>query len=1001
MKASQKGPVHRVIRSEPPTYASIQEDSGESDASVGDIEEPAHFTVSRHDSEPTSTKQNREDALSRTKSAVSLPVSTASNISDMSLYDRTLHMLANDVMYQKEVALGKRIGFYRLGKELGSGNFSKVKLGVHVLTKEKVAVKIMEKGKMDQKAQRLLAREIQSMEQMNHPNIIRLFECVDTLTRVHLILEYAGGGELYVFVHERGKLSETEAKPLYAQIVSAVSHMHSRNLVHRDIKAENVMFAAPGVVKLVDFGFSCLLPSALEPLSTFCGSPPYAAPELFRDKSYAGTAVDVWALAVLLYFMLVGVTPFRGETVQDLKSTIMAGIYTIPDYISQSAQNLIRSMLNMEASNRPGIDEIKKNFWLQDCRFEKSYMEITLVNEKNDAEKKKMMDKVWRIMNSYGIDENMFEEDIGPRNAITGTFRIIQYQLQSEEKNKQKTTSTTAAVEEFNPPQANRKFTKNTFLKLILVFAFISIVRSKNLNCDFHSKCCWAGDSGWQIQNGETININEFRRTFLVGRSKPPPEGNYIRRVSTRDQGVFSSCPFCSSVGVISVDYRNWQSPTSRLSLCWSQANETTNLNDCHPAFASKQSQTISQDFKVPNGTDIMLHFISENTDERIESVIMIDRIRVNYDQCHKRSSSVHHKQKLIPVEPAKPILVENQRTNSKAGKKVSLEQLAQLDDRVKEKLLSRPKGVPSTKQTIPSLPPLSPPPVKSSLSQELSKKPEVATKQPKDFNPLNDLLGEDLANFLDPNYVTDDANEDEEQVDDAGEQDFVDEEKPTPVLPIKQETVNVGNSHLPPVKQAVTTQPSPIAKSTLIIPRKPLVVKPAPILAEFHRPLPMGIPQSCETRGGCLFENGFCSWTAPVEVPQASRFHLKSVGLSKFIQATVPSGEVSVLETDTLFSDTHTVIFDVLEWKLGTRLIGCCFVNDSLECPYTTPSEAGAVLWHVGKFECPVRTQKIVFICENYGTSEGICGLDNIRLHHSSDLFFIEPCQKNILPQL
>uniref|UniRef100_A0A1I7WXF8 Protein kinase domain-containing protein n=1 Tax=Heterorhabditis bacteriophora TaxID=37862 RepID=A0A1I7WXF8_HETBA len=119
------------------------------------------------------------------------------------------------------------------------------------------------------------------------------FQCVETLTRTHLVLEYAGGGELYIYVHEKGKLTESEAKPLFAQIVCAVSHMvkiitlffcyrHSRGIIHRDIKAENVMFSAPGVVKLVDFGFSCMVPSTSEQLSTFCGSPPYAAPELFR-----------------------------------------------------------------------------------------------------------------------------------------------------------------------------------------------------------------------------------------------------------------------------------------------------------------------------------------------------------------------------------------------------------------------------------------------------------------------------------------------------------------------------------------------------------------------------------------------------------------------------------------------------------------------------------------------------------------------------------------------
>ncbi|PAV90507.1 hypothetical protein WR25_27157 isoform B [Diploscapter pachys] len=268
----------RQIKSEPPTYASIQP---------------------------------REDGFSRTFSAQSLPVKKVTNFEDicnMTPYDRALHMLACDSEYQKEVNLGKRIGFYKLGKELGAGNFSK---------------------------------------------------CVETLSKVHLVLEYASGGELYNYVHERGKLTEAEAQPLFAQIVSAVSHMHARSIVHRDIKSENIMFSAPGVVKLVDFGFSCLIASSSQQLETFCGSPPYAAPELFRDSSYSGALVDVWALGVLLYFMLVGVTPFRGETVAELKAIIMQGEYVLPDYLSTFATHLITSILEINITKRLRVEEIK------------------------------------------------------------------------------------------------------------------------------------------------------------------------------------------------------------------------------------------------------------------------------------------------------------------------------------------------------------------------------------------------------------------------------------------------------------------------------------------------------------------------------------------------------------------------------------------------------------------------------------------------------------------
>ncbi|CAJ0931767.1 unnamed protein product, partial [Mesorhabditis belari] len=423
----------REVKSEPATF---DNDSEASDSSV-ECELPARFQPSHHPHPiPSTQRVVAEDALSRTISAQSLPVGTSRSISDgaqLSLYERTIHMLAEDPMYQKEVALGKRIGFYRLGKELGAGNFSKVKMGIHVLTKEKVAVKVMEKTKMDQKQQRLLAREILTMEKMNHPHIVRLFECVETLTRMHLVMEYAGGGELYAYVHDKGKLTEQDAKPLFAQIVSAVHHMHSREVVHRDIKAENVMFSAPGHVKLVDFGFSCHIAGSTE-LATFCGSPPYAAPELYRDKSYNGTMVDIWALGVLLYFMLVGITPFKGETVAELKEVIIAGTYSMPEYLSTFAQHMISKMLEMDPGKRMDIHDVKKAYWLRDIKFPRSYLSFPTLPSKEELDCNETQQRVWEIMNRFGITEEMLADTTGPRNSIVGTYRIVLYQVQAEKK---------------------------------------------------------------------------------------------------------------------------------------------------------------------------------------------------------------------------------------------------------------------------------------------------------------------------------------------------------------------------------------------------------------------------------------------------------------------------------------------------------------------------------------------------------------------------------------
>ena len=172
-------------------------------------------------------------------------------------FERLTYDLAHDERYLKEITLGKRIGFYRIRGELGSGNFCQVKMGIHSLTRgknclviekfnslhgrihachygnlhrylvlaDKVAIKILDKTKLDQKTQRLLSREISSMEKLHHPNIIRLYEVIETLSKLHIVMEYAQGGELFARISNEGKLHERTARRIYAQVASAVEHM--------------------------------------------------------------------------------------------------------------------------------------------------------------------------------------------------------------------------------------------------------------------------------------------------------------------------------------------------------------------------------------------------------------------------------------------------------------------------------------------------------------------------------------------------------------------------------------------------------------------------------------------------------------------------------------------------------------------------------------------------------------------------------------------------------
>ncbi|XP_046400165.1 serine/threonine-protein kinase NIM1 isoform X3 [Ischnura elegans] len=139
--------------------------------------------------------------------------------------ERLQWSLQHDEKWRSEVNLGRRIGLYRIKGELGAGNFSQVKMGIHQLTGERVAIKIVDKSKLEPKTQRMLNREIATMDSLRHPHIIRLYEVIETLGRIHLVMEYASGGELFAHITAEGQLPEPEAKKVFAQVVGAVQHM--------------------------------------------------------------------------------------------------------------------------------------------------------------------------------------------------------------------------------------------------------------------------------------------------------------------------------------------------------------------------------------------------------------------------------------------------------------------------------------------------------------------------------------------------------------------------------------------------------------------------------------------------------------------------------------------------------------------------------------------------------------------------------------------------------
>ncbi|XP_070778558.1 serine/threonine-protein kinase MARK1 [Enoplosus armatus] len=255
------------------------------------------------------------------------------------------------------------VGNYRLLKTIGKGNFAKVKLARHALTGREVAIKIIDKTQLNPTSLQKLFREVSVMKILNHPNIVKLFEVIETEKTLYLVMEYASGGEVFDYLVAHGRMKEKEARAKFRQIVSAVEYCHQKRIVHRDLKAENLLLDADMNIKIADFGFSNEFTLGSK-LDTFCGSPPYAAPELFQGKKYEGPEVDVWSLGVILYTLVSGSLPFDGQNLKELRERVLRGKYRIPFYMSTDCENLLKKLLVLNPGKRGSLQQIMKDRWM-------------------------------------------------------------------------------------------------------------------------------------------------------------------------------------------------------------------------------------------------------------------------------------------------------------------------------------------------------------------------------------------------------------------------------------------------------------------------------------------------------------------------------------------------------------------------------------------------------------------------------------------------------------
>ncbi|KAM3830283.1 MAP/microtubule affinity-regulating kinase 4 isoform 1-T1 [Vipera latastei] len=349
------------------------------------------------------------------------------------------------------------IGNYRLLKTIGKGNFAKVKLARHILTGREVAIKIIDKTQLNPTSLQKLFREVRIMKGLNHPNIVKLFEVIETEKTLYLVMEYASAGEVFDYLVSHGRMKEKEARAKFRQIVSAVHYCHQKNIVHRDLKAENLLLDADANIKIADFGFSNEFTLGSK-LDTFCGSPPYAAPELFQGKKYDGPEVDIWSLGVILYTLVSGSLPFDGQNLKELRERVLRGKYRVPFYMSTDCENILRRFLVLNPAKRCTLEQIMKDKWIN-IGYEGEELKPYREPEEDFADAKRI-----EVMVGMGYTREEVKEALANQkyNEVTATYLLLGRKNEQVEGGESRTGSSLSLARARPPSEVSNGTSKSS-----------------------------------------------------------------------------------------------------------------------------------------------------------------------------------------------------------------------------------------------------------------------------------------------------------------------------------------------------------------------------------------------------------------------------------------------------------------------------------------------------------------------------------------------------------
>ena len=263
-----------------------------------------------------------------------------------------------------------KMKFYKYGRLLGKGAFGKVNLCLHTLTGRLVAIKSINKEKIkNERQKKKIKLETTIMETLSKSkNIVKIFETYETKKHICIVMEYICAGDLLTYIKKRSKLTEPVAKFIFKQIILGIKHIHDNGIIHRDIKLDNILLDLDNNIKICDFGVSRKI-NKDDVMFEQCGTPAYIAPEILINKGYQGFGVDIWSAGVVLYAMLSGTVPFKGNNLKELHNLIISGDYKEIKGISIEAEDLLKNILEVDPNKRFKIEEILNHPWLINFDF--------------------------------------------------------------------------------------------------------------------------------------------------------------------------------------------------------------------------------------------------------------------------------------------------------------------------------------------------------------------------------------------------------------------------------------------------------------------------------------------------------------------------------------------------------------------------------------------------------------------------------------------------------